>query len=73
MWNKIDTIDKINTEIRELNKNYASPKFNCDLRSSRINHRGRTSKNYVFTNLSDGIHPMPLFAKYLVEREMSVF
>ena len=40
-----DTIDGINAEIRKLNKGFSSPKFNCDLNSSRVNHRGRISRN----------------------------
>lgn len=63
-----DTIDELNSEIRKLNKSSTSPKFNCDLRNSRINHRGRTTRNYVFTYFNDGIHPVPLLAKYWLRR-----
>ena len=61
-------IDELNFEIRKLNKSRISPKFNCDLKSTRINHRGRASTNYVFTNFKDGIHPLPVLARYWLRR-----
>ena len=58
-----DAIDEINAEIRILNRERISPKFNCDLRRNRINRRGRSTSNYVFTYFKDGIHPTPISQK----------